>query len=144
MLIKRIYHNGVLLLIIVIPLTVAPYDPNSFITMRALYKLQAGERSIKVLTRLEPKLHDFREKAQINELLAYRYDSKCPIVDIYINSWLDDPECALPPTWENFLNVLKDIELGDIVEEIKAYLSPGPPIPPAPTVGKCRSIHVSI
>ena len=109
--------------------TVEPYNPKSLISLQALYKLEAGEREIKVMTKLRPKLHDFREKAQIHELYAFKYGPTYPIVDIYINSWLEDPQCKLPPTWENFFTVLRDIELGDIAEEISTYLISTSPAP---------------
>ena len=97
-----------------------------------------------MLTRLKPKIRNFREKVQINEICAYRYETACPIVDVYIKSWLDDPNCVLKPTWENFLNILKEIELGDIAEEISTYLTSTSPAVAAPTAGECScSIMIS-
>ena len=113
-------------------LPVAPYSPTSLITLRALHKLEAGERAIPVLTELRSKLHAFRDKAQIRELYAFRYNLDTPIVDIYISSWIEDPDCELKPTWENFLNVLKEIGLGDIAEEIDAYLTSTSPTSSSP------------
>ena len=114
--------------------TVEPYNPRSRISLRALYKLEVGEREIKVITKLRSKLHSFREKAQIHELYAFKYNRMYPIVDIYINSWLEDPQCKFPPTWENFLTVLRDIDLGDIADDISTYLISTSPSP-IPTTG---------
>ena len=93
-----------------------------------------------MITKLRPKLHRFREKAQIHELYAFKYSRTYPIVDIYINSWLEDLQCNFPPTWENFLTVLRDIELGDIADEISTYLTSTSP-PPVPTGGIQVSRH---
>ena len=117
------------------PFAVKPYNPKTtLVSLQALYKLEGGEREIKVISKLKPKLRDFRERAQIHELQAFKYGSMCPIVDVYINSWLDDPKCKLPPTWENFLTVLRDIELGEVADDISTYLTNTSP-PPIPIAG---------
>ena len=76
-----------------------------------------------MLTKLKSKLHAFRDKARIHELYAFRYNPQMPIVDIYISSWIEGCESERPPTWENFLNILKEIGLGDIAEKIITYLT---------------------
>ena len=102
---------------------VSSYDPKSEITLQALCKLEAGA-AIPVLTKLESELLQFRKRANIRELYAFKYARNCPVVDVYINSWLNDSE-SVPSTWGNFLVILKDIGPKDIADDISSFLSAG-------------------
>ena len=104
-----------------------PYDPESNITLQALYKLEAGA-GIPVLTKVESKLREFRKRANVRELNAFRYSSNDPLVDMYIKSWLEDSESE-PPTWNNFLKILKGIGLEGIADEVREYLFKTVPYP---------------
>lgn len=96
--------------------------------------MEAGA-DIPVLIQLESKLREFQKCANIAELCAYRYDSDCPVVEIYINSWLEGSKSGCT-TWKMFLEILKDIGLQDVADKIHDYLSSTVPYPPIAKQGK--------
>jgi precorrin-4 methylase len=103
--------------------------------LQALFKLEAGA-GIQILAKLETKLREFKKRANIHELCAYQYSDDCPLVDIYISSWLEDR--SIQPTWENFLAILKDIGLQDVADNIHGYLSSTIPYPSITEPGKYK------
>ena len=113
--------------------TVKSYDPESDVTLLALRKLEAA--GIPILAQLESKLREFKKSANIAELCAYRYGSNCPIVEIYINSWLEGSKSGCT-TWKMFLEILRDIGLQDVADKIHDYLSSTVPCPAITKQGK--------
>ena len=45
------------------------------------------------------------------------------LVPKYINSWADSTNCGLQLTWENFLNIMREMKLTVIAEQIQKFLT---------------------
>lgn len=111
--------------------TVTEYDPYDQLTVRALINLEWG-MNIPVLTKLTPNLEIF------NKMLTIKVDDPlyAPIVPKYshitgtieyLREWMNTKsfcrsKCTMiPPTWRNFIKILKDIspELSQVAYQIK-------------------------
>ena len=91
-------------------------------------KLEHGY-NIPVLTSLKGhKLRELKDKAVFDLKFDKGNGNDEPAVDLYINSWLEDKNAGCPPTWNNFLVLLKDIKLGALAENILKIISPGSPM----------------
>ena len=108
-------------------LLVLPYNPENKISVAAVLKLDlyAG---IKVLTRLGTQLDNFKERAGF----TISYHKPLPMSELYeesstvkcIKSWVDDETSSIPPTWNNFFQILREptMNLSDIADDIDRYL----------------------
>ena len=110
--------------------TVSEYDPYDYLTMRALINLEWG-MNIPVLTKLKPYLDILNriltlKVASVHFCKVPEYQKKCIIGTIeYLKDWVNR-KCyrsttMIPPTWRNFIKILKDIspELNQLVYQIK-------------------------
>lgn len=89
------------------------YDHYGHFTKFDLIKLEEGV-GIKVLSSLAPRREDLIAAAGITEAR-----STDPLEDV-IDQWVKGP-AVQSPTWENFFNVLDDLNLKDICGEIRSY-----------------------
>ena len=96
--------------------------------MRAIVKLERGVQNIPVLTRLQPKLSELKQRAGFKLLsdqehkTDYGYEPSLTVK--YISSWVKAKNCVVP-TWKNFLKILKDIspELYKLSDQIERYIA---------------------
>ena len=101
------------------------YHPQNKLSLSAVNRIQVGA-NINLLSTLEQtpeSLSDLQEKAGFN--LAGSIDpfySKNSFIAKYISGWVDCPS-ALPPTWKNFLMVLKQLKEVSLANEIEKYLT---------------------
>ena len=106
-------------------LIVLPYNPDGKISVTAVVKLDLYV-GIGVLTKLSAKLDSFKEKAGF----SISQNEPLPIPELYkesaavkcIQCWVNDEKHSLPPTWNNFLQILQELKLGNIANEIDCYL----------------------
>lgn len=74
---------------------------------------------IQVLSQLTPaRLRQLKRRAVFNLKLLNdeekRLGTSDPAVKVYIKSWLQDETAGCPPTWKNFLVILRDVGMGEI------------------------------
>ena len=109
------------------------YNPYDHLTMRALISLEWA-MNIPVLTKLSLNLDIFDKtitlddpcNIQGNELQYYRRNSIIGTID-YLGDWVNRESyrsrstTMIPPTWRNFIMILKDIspELNQVAYQIK-------------------------
>lgn len=104
------------------------YNPDEYLSVRAIVKLERGVQGIPVLTSLQPKLSELKKRAGFKLLsdqehtTDYGYDPSLTVK--YINSWIKAQNCVTP-TWRNFLKILKDISpnLSKLSDEIEFYIA---------------------
>lgn len=105
---------------------VLPYNPEGKLSVAAVVKLDL-HAGFHVLAKLSANLDSFKEKA------GFSISQNKPLLmpDLYkessavkcIQSWVDDEMPSLPPTWKNFLQILRELELSDVfADEIDHYL----------------------
>ena len=87
---------------------------------------------ISVLAQLKEtkKLNDFKKQAGFNLKLLDEHSLDDPVVH-YMNSWLYDDsqrELTRKPTWRNFIQVLKEIDLGELAKEMEDFLARTTPL----------------
>ena len=100
------------------------YNPDEYLSVRAIVKLERGVQGIPVLTSLQPKLSELKKRAGFKLLsdqehkTDFGYDPSLTVK--YINSWVKTKNCVTP-TWRNFLKILKDIspDLSKLSDEIE-------------------------
>ena len=110
--------------------SVAAYDPDKDLTVRAIIKLELLT-NIPVMTKLQPKLSELRKMAMFSLLdddkeYSRKYGVESPMTVKYIYSWV---KCwhmqsdSLWPSWNNFYMILREIspELGEVANQIEAY-----------------------
>ena len=91
-------------------------------SLTSLLKLEHG-CNVPVLSSLEGhKLWRLKDKA-VFDLKFGKGSGDEPAVNIYINSWLEDADAGCPPTWNNLLVLLKEVELQDVAQKVLAMLS---------------------
>ena len=81
---------------------------------------------IGVLAKLSTNFESFKERAGF----SITQNNPLPIPELYkesagvkcIQCWVNDEKPSLPPTWNNFLQILRWLKLGDIANEIDHYL----------------------
>jgi hypothetical protein len=106
---------------------VLPYNPDREISMAAIAKLDLHV-GIDVLAKLRAKLGSFKERAgfSISQNKPLPIPELCcnkePAAVKCIQCWVNDEKPSLPPTWKNFLQILRELNLGDIANEIDHYL----------------------
>ena len=104
--------------------------------MRVALKLEHCA-DIKVFERLQSKLEMFKERAGFSIKTmstrmanvctslpwSYEYQYSNPAA-LSINSWIEDPNPSLPPTWRSFLQILREpgMKLCDLADQIKQIL----------------------
>lgn len=104
------------------------YNPDEYLSVRAIVKLERGVQGIPVLTSLQPKLSELKKRAGFKLLsdqehkTDFGYDPSLTVK--YINSWVKTKNCVTP-TWRNFLKILKDIspDLSKLSDEIEFYIA---------------------
>lgn len=104
---------------------VAAYDPDSYLTLSAINKLQVGA-SISLLPVLEKSvesLSDLQRLAgfHLSESIDPFY-SKNSMIPKYINKWTACGDYSRQPTWKNFLSILRELKEVSIAERIEIYL----------------------
>ena len=93
--------------------------------MAAVVKLDL-HIGISVLVKLSAKLDSFKERAGF----SISQKNRLPILELYkesaavkcIQCWVNDENPSLPPTWNNFFQILRELKLSDIANEIDRYL----------------------
>ena len=93
--------------------------------MAAVVKLDL-HAGVHVLAKLSAQFDSFKERA------GFSISQNKPLLmqDLYkessgvkcIQSWVDDEMFSLPPTWKNFLQILRELKLSDIADEIDRFL----------------------
>ena len=104
---------------------VLPYNPDGKISVAAVIKLDL-HIGIGVLVKLNAKFGSFKERAGF----SISQNNPVPIPELYkdseavkcIQCWVNEEKPSLPPTWKNFLQILRELKLGDIANEIDHYL----------------------
>ena len=95
-----------------------------WITSFALNKLEDSV-GIKVLSELQDKrLNQFKDQAGFN-LHSTNQPSSNPAVR-YIDSWVIDArkrELTRKPTWRNFIQVLEEINMGEMAKQIEDFFA---------------------
>lgn len=107
------------------------YDPYDQLTMKALLNLECG-MNIPVLTKLTPNLEILNKMITIkvdDPLYAPRVPAYRHITGTieYLKDWMNTNSYSyrhrtmIPPTWRNFIKILKDIspELSQVAYQIK-------------------------
>ena len=102
-----------------------PYNPDGRISVAAVAKLDL-HAGIGVLAKLSTKLDSFKERAGF----SITQNNPLPIPELYkesagvkcIQCWVNDEKPSLPPTWNNFLQILRVLKLGDIANGIDHHL----------------------
>ena len=97
------------------------------LSLSALIKLEYGH-NIRVLSQLTPfKRRQLKQKAVFNLKPLSEEDKRMgtsdPVVNFYIDSWLQDESAGCRPTWGNFLVILRAIGMEDVATEICDLLS---------------------
>lgn len=111
---------------------VMSFDPDSRISLSSLMKLEkcAEKRVLTELQSSSQKRELLKIKAQFSPSsksiqLPHLYTNLQAAV-AYIKSWIDDENAALPPTWRNLLNILREADMqlhvGSIADDIQKYL----------------------
>ena len=92
--------------------------------------------NIPVLTMLQSKLSDLKERLKLTDVLFDYYSIRLPrkprkpgytttfgLLDVieYINRWINSTDCVVQPTWKNFFRILNDTspKLGELAYQIK-------------------------
>ena len=79
--------------------------------------------NVPVLSRLEAyKLWRLKDKAVFDLKFGQGSEDE-PAVNIYMNSWLEDADAGCPPTWNNLLALLNELELQDVARKVLSVLS---------------------
>ena len=109
---------------------VVAYNPDGRISVQAVLKLERCA-NIKVLTQLQTsqqKRDKFKKRADFSLsdkslLLSNLYTDLLAAVKC-IKSWVDDEKASLPPTWRNFLTILREprMNLADNADQIEGLL----------------------
>ena len=102
-------------------LIVLPYNPDGRISVAAVVKLDL-HIGIDILTKLSTKLDSFKERAGF----FITQKKPLPIPKLYkeseavkcIQCWVYEENPFLLPTWNNFLQILRGLKLGDIAHKI--------------------------
>ena len=118
-----IFH--LLLPILNIFLIVLLYNPDGRISVAAVVKLDLHV-GIDVLAKLSTKVDSFKEKAGF----SISQKEPLPIPELYkepeavkcIQCWVNEEMPSLPPTWNYFLQILRELKLGDVASKIDDYL----------------------
>ena len=110
---------------------VVAYNPDGRISVQAVLKLERCA-NIKVLTQLQTsqkKLDKFKKRADFSLsdkslLLSNLYTDLLAALKC-IKSCVDDEKASLPPTWRNFLTILREprMNLADIADQIEGLLA---------------------
>ena len=102
---------------------VPAYDPDSQLSMSALYRLEAA--GIKVVTTLAGIHKHLTATAGIflNDYIRSTFSTCGPeeCVEAVISNWLYR-RCSLPPTWRSLLDVMRSQGLEELAEEIEIHL----------------------
>ena len=106
-----------------------PYRPDVTFSVLAIIRLEG--REIQVLQQLKQtkKLNQFKDQAGFN-LLPTSQSSDDPALR-YIISWLHDGnhrELTRKPTWRNFIQVLREIDLSELAERIEDFFARTTPV----------------
>ena len=104
---------------------VPPYCPTACDTSITYFSLMALEdlAGIPILSQLRgKKLNHFKDHAGFN-LFPVSKTSSDPVFR-YIYSWQNDArqrELTRKPSWQNFIQILKEINLGEIAKQIEDF-----------------------
>ena len=113
------YHNNIINVI------VPPYCPMTCDTSITYFSVMALEdlAGIPILSQLQgKKLDQFKDQAGFN-LYPVSKTSTDPVFR-YIFSWKTDgsqQELTRKPSWQNFIQVLKEIDLGKLAKQIEDF-----------------------
>ena len=96
----------------------------------ALLRLESAGISVLAQLKETKKLNDLKKQAGFNLKLLGKHSLDDPVVH-YMNSWLYDNsqrELTRKPTWRNFIQVLKEIDLGELAKEMEDFLTKTTPL----------------
>ena len=96
---------------IIIVAVVLPFDPDSWVSMRALYFIERN--GIPVLTELSTKTEEFQALIQVRQ----------PDLPSTIIKWLASPLFShIKPTWKNLLLVFGILNLDHLAKQVENFV----------------------
>ena len=96
---------------IIIVAVVLPFDPDSWVSMRALYFIERN--GIPVLTELSTKTQEFQALIQVRQ----------PNLPSAIIKWLASPLFShIKPTWKNLLLVFGILNLDHLAKQVENFV----------------------
>ena len=110
-----------------IPTAVSPFNPESSFTMRAVSLLEAaaGMPVMRTLSNYTQHIQSFLGLAQYTNLDLNRL----------LNYWISNIQWV-PPSWKNFLLIIRLLNLDELAQRMETYLSAGATKELSPTRGK--------
>ena len=93
------------------------------ISLTSLMKLEHGY-NVPVLSSLKgDRLWKLKDKAVFDLKFNERNGCDEPAVNLYISSWLEDKDAGCPPTWNNLVVLLREVDLEEIAKNVLAIVA---------------------